>query len=136
MGGYNLLPAIHARSQRRSLILFSLDVKFSLIIAMLAAAHAVAAAPTITLSGREISAITVTAAAFKAGHYSTSGDMKHFSVELKRHGNVLEVAFVPDEPPGPRPNDAETGGSTIYGHEVHFYISLRSLKIVRWHLAK
>lgn len=103
---------------------------------MVAAAHAVAAVPTITLSGREVSAITVAAAAFKAGHYSPSGDMKHFSVELKRHGNVLEVAFVPDEPPGRRPNHADTGGSTIYGQTVHFYISLRSLKIVRWHLAR
>jgi hypothetical protein len=111
-------------------------VKFSLIVAMLAAAHAVAGAPAITLSGREVSAITVAAGAFKAGHYSTSGDMTHFSVELERHGNVLEVAFVPDEPPGPRPNHAETGGSTIYGQTVHFYVSLRSLKIVRWHLAR
>jgi hypothetical protein len=111
-------------------------MKFSLIIAVIAATHAAVAADRLTLSGREVSAITVAVAAFKAGHYSTSGDMKHFSVELERRGNVLEVAFVPDEPPGRRPNHAETGGSTIYGQTVHFYISLRSLKIVRWHLAR
>jgi hypothetical protein len=111
-------------------------VKFSFIIAVFAATHAAAAIDKTALSGREVSAITVAAAAFRTGHYSTSGDMKHFSVELERHGDELEVTFVPDEPPGRRPNHAETGGSTIYGQEVHFYISLRSLKIVRWHLAR
>src|SRR4051794_19319526 len=111
-------------------------VRFSLIVAAIIAAHGVAAADTIALSGREVSAIAVAVAAFNAGHYSTSGDMKHFSVELKRHTNVLEVTFVPDESPGRRPNHAETGGSTTYGQEVHFYVSLRSLKIVRWHLSR
>jgi hypothetical protein len=110
-------------------------VKFPLIIAVIAVSH-VAAADRTTLSGREVNAISVATAAFRAGHYSTSGDMKHFTVEFERRGDVLEVAFVPDEPPEPRPNHAETGGSTIYGQTVHFYISLRSLKIVRWHLAR
>jgi hypothetical protein len=111
-------------------------VKLPLIIAVIAVSHVAAAAERTTLSGREVSAISVATAAFRAGHYSTSGDMKHFTVDLERRGDVLEVAFVPDEPPGPRPNHAETGGSTIYGQTVHFYISLRSLKIVRWHLAR
>jgi hypothetical protein len=88
------------------------------------------------LRGSEAEAIAVAVAAFKRGPYSPSHDLAHFAVELARRGQQLEVTFIPDDPQRPNPTYAGTGGSTIYGQEVTFYVSLRSLKIVRWHLAR
>jgi hypothetical protein len=102
----------------------------------LAAVQAAAAAELRELRGREAQAIAVAVTAFKRGPYSPSHDLVHFAVELERKGQQLEVTFIPDDPHGPSPTYVGTGGSTTYGQEVSFYVSLRSLKIVRWHLAR
>ena len=106
------------------------------VIFALAAVQVAAAADVRELRGRETEAIGVAVAAFKRGPYSPSHDLTHFSVELERQGQQLKVTFIPDDPRRPGPNYVGTGGSTVYGQEVSFYVSLRSLKIVRWHLAR
>ena len=111
-------------------------VKRLIAIAALALMQTAAMAESIELSGREVDAIGVAVAAFKRGRYSASGGLAHFTVEVDRHGKQLEITFVPDQPPLRRPNEAATGGSTIYGQEVHFFVALDSLRIVRWHLAR
>jgi hypothetical protein len=47
----------------------------------------------------------------------------------------LEVVFVPEQPPL-KPNEAGTGGSTIYGWEVHYIIALDKIKILEEHYAR
>ena len=110
-------------------------VKHLLLILAVTAAQFASAAGTTTLTGREVEAVGVAVAAFKRGRYSKSGDLRHFTVELDRHGKQLEVTFVPNLP-RLRPNEAGTGGSNIYGDEVHYYVALSSLKIVRMHFAR
>ena len=106
-----------------------------LLILAITAAQFVSAAETTELTGREIEAVSVAVAAFKRGRYSASGDLRHFTVELDRHGKQLEVTFVPNIPPL-RPNEGGTGGGNIYGSEVHYYVALDTLKIVRMHFAR
>ena len=106
-----------------------------LLILAVAAAQFASAAETIELTGREVEAVSVAVAAFKRSRYSTSGDLRHFTVELDRHGKELEVTFVPNIP-RLRPDEAGTGGSNIYGHEVHYFVALKSLKIIRMHFAR
>jgi hypothetical protein len=101
-----------------------------------AAMQAASAAELRELRGREAEAIVVAVAAFKHGPYSPAHDLAYFAMELERKGQQLKVTFIPDDPANPGPNHVGTGGSTIYGQEVSFYVSLRSLKIVRWHLAR
>ena len=60
------------------------------------------------------------------------GDLKHYTVFLERQGRQVDVRFVPD--PSPKPQNVtepyvELGGSTIYGYEVHYIISLDRVKI-------
>jgi hypothetical protein len=62
--------------------------------------------------------------------------LQHYGVDLKRRGDVLEVVFVPDEPPTSDPNNAGTGGETIYGPEVHYSVSTETLKILRVEFAR
>jgi hypothetical protein len=39
------------------------------------------------------------------------GDLRHYSVQIERHGKKIKIIFVPDEP-RLKPNEAGTGGST------------------------
>jgi len=54
------------------------------------------------------------------------GDLRHYSVQLERHGREFEVIFVPDPDPG-----SKTGGRTAYGWEVHYHFSLKPLKLLK-----
>ena len=63
------------------------------------------------------------------------GNLKHYTVQIERHGPKLEVIFVPEEPPL-KPNEAGTGGSTIYGWEVHYIIALDRMKILEEQYAR
>jgi hypothetical protein len=100
------------------------------------------AADSVHLSGREAEAIQLATKVFKSkqgrkdqeGH-PVYGDLKHYTVEVVRHGGKLEVVFVPEEPPL-KPNEAGTGGSTIYGSEVHYIIALDHMKILEEQYAR
>jgi hypothetical protein len=99
-------------------------------------------ADTVHLTGREAEAIQLATKVFKSkqgredqeGH-PVYGDLKHYTVEVERHGGKLEVVFVPEEPPL-KPNEAGTGGTTIYGWEVHYIIALDQMKILQEHYAR
>ena len=94
------------------------------------------------ISGNEAEAIAIAVRIFKSkqgykdqeGH-PVYGDLRHYTVELERSRNRIEVTFVPDQPPL-KPNEAGTGGSTIYGWEVAYVFSLNPLKMVEEHYAR
>jgi len=90
------------------------------------------------VTGREAEAIAVALADFKSKQGSkidgkpVYGDLRHYSLILERHHDQLHVVFMPEDV-SLKGNQAATGGSTIYGWAVDYYISLRTLKITDLH---
>jgi hypothetical protein len=106
-------------------------------LALLQPLSALASAPeSARLTGREAEALRVAVEAFHAKTHFPFGDLRHFTVEWKRHGKALEIIFIPDEPKHPGPRDPEVGGHTRYGQEVHYLVSLDSLKILKLEFAR
>lgn len=94
------------------------------------------------VTGREAEAIQLATKVFKSKQGSHDqegrpvyGDLHHYTVLLKRQKNQLEIVFLPDEAPH-KPNEAETGGSTVYGWEVHYVVALDRMKILEEHYAR
>jgi hypothetical protein len=50
----------------------------------------------VELKGRELEAIEVTLRQFHKAQFSTSGDLRHFTTELRRRGGNLAVSFFPE----------------------------------------
>ena len=98
------------------------------------------AAEEVELTGREAEAISLATRVFKSKQGSKDqeghpvyGDLKHYDVDVERHGRKLEVIFVPKWSPTEKPHP---GGSTDYGWEVHYIISLDEMKILEEHYAR
>ena len=93
------------------------------------------------LTGREAEAIERATRIFKSKQGTTFegspvyGDLRHYTVEVERHGNQLQVDFVPDQPPL-KPNEAGTGGGTKYGWEVVYVFSLNPFKLLEEHYTR
>lgn len=79
------------------------------------------------LKGREIEAIEVALRQFREDRFSTSGDLKHFTVELHREPGKLFVSFYPEYHPA---SQRSLPGRNKYGTFITYAVSLRSLKIV------
>jgi hypothetical protein len=116
---------------------------------VIACAYAVSSAKakddeTSRLTGKEAEAVALAVGDFKKNQGSTYkgkpvyGDLKHYSVELRREGNNIEVVFGPDFGPEDRGPDGlpTVGGATQYGWEVDYSISLEPLKILRRDFAR
>ena len=101
---------------------------FSLLI------HAAAAQKRLELAGSDVAAIAVASAEFKRFHPRV--DLRHFDVALEHRHGVVEVVFIPRDPPNRPANYAGTGGETTYGPEMHFFLSPKTLKIIRFEYAR
>jgi hypothetical protein len=88
------------------------------------------------LTGREAEAISLATRDFIAKHYSRSGDLRHYAVEIERQGRTIEIVFLPDEPRPLGPNEAGTGSGTAYGLCVTYIVSLSPPKITRFYFAR
>jgi hypothetical protein len=87
--------------------------------------------PDVELKGRELEAIEVALRQFRENRYSTSGDLKHFTVELRREGSKLFVSFFP------KYHEASSnGGRNKYGTYITYAVSLRTLKIIGYHFER
>ena len=98
------------------------------------------AAEEVHLTGREAEAIQLATKVFKSKQGSKDqeghpvyGDLRHYKVQLERHGRKVEVAFVPEWAPTEKPHP---GSSTDYGWEVHYIIALDQMKILEEHYAR
>lgn len=82
------------------------------------------------LRGDELTALTVATKHFQDHKYSNSG-LSHYTITVFRQRAAFEVDFVPDDPPNPPPSYAGTGGRTIYGSGVSYFLSLHPVNIIR-----
>jgi hypothetical protein len=115
---------------------------FSFCFAILTLPIVDAIGGNVELRGREAEAIELVTKVFKSKQGSkyegwpVYGDLRHYSVQLERHGTKkIEIIFVPDQPPL-KPNEAGTGGGTKYGWEVHYIVSLDRMTILEEHYAR
>jgi hypothetical protein len=86
----------------------------------------------VRLTGREAEAIAVATRDFVAKHYSTSGDLRHYTIELERQGKSVEIDFLADLPHPLRQIEAGTGSGTLYGLHVSYIVSLDPPKILKF----
>jgi hypothetical protein len=128
---------------RRRSSFFSLDLMrrsavYGFSVAMMISFHAapLAYGEAVKLSGREAEAVNLATRDFIAKHYSRSGDLRHYTVEMERRGRTVEITFLPDEPRPLRPNEAGTGSGTAFGLCVTYIVSLSPPKIVRFYFAR
>jgi hypothetical protein len=61
--------------------------------------------------------------------FSTSGDLKHFTVELRRRDDKLAVSFFPEYH---ERSSRSLPGRNKYGTYITYFVSLRSLKVIAY----
>ena len=84
-----------------------------------------------TLTGAEAAAISVAVEAFKKIY--AKPDLRHYSVELVRHKDELEITFVPENPEKVDSSQPGTlGGGTVYGPDMTYVVSLKTFKILHY----
>jgi len=86
--------------------------------------------PDVELKGREVEAIEVALRQFRENRYSKSGDLKHFTVELRREGSKLFVSFFPEMH---LPSHRITPAENKYGVYITYAVSLRTLRVIGYH---
>ena len=89
--------------------------------------------PDVELRGRELEAMEVALRQFRENHFSTSGDLKHFSIQLIREPGKLFVAFCPDLD---ERSHLITPARDKYGVWITYAVSLRTLKIIGYHFER
>ncbi len=86
----------------------------------------------VELKGRELEALEVALRQFRENRFSKSGDLKHFTIELRRETGKLCVSLSPEyhQPTSPLP------ARNKYSTYVTYAVSLRTLKIVGYHFER
>lgn len=89
--------------------------------------------PDVELRGRELEAMEVALRQFREDRFSTSGDLKHFTIQLTREPGKLFVTFGPDTD---ERSHRITPARNKYGTWITYAISLRTLKIIGYHFER
>jgi hypothetical protein len=87
----------------------------------------------VELKGRDVEAMDVALQQFRENNFSSSGDLKHFTIEVRRHRDKLAVAFTPESD---EPSHRITPARNKYGTWITYFVSLRTLKIVGYHFER
>ena len=103
----------------------------AIVLVGLISSHTAVAFDDTHLAGDEAAAISVAVEAFKKIY--AKPDLRHYTVELARRKNQLEVTFVPDDPQKvDSRHPGVLGGDTVYGPAMTYVVSLKTFKIVRY----
>ena len=89
--------------------------------------------PDFEFRGRELEAMEVALRQFREDRFSTSGDLKHFSILLTREPGKLFVTFGPDTHDR---SHRTTPARNKYGTWITYAISLRTLKVIGYHFER
>jgi hypothetical protein len=81
-----------------------------------------------TLRGSELAAAAAAVARFREIY--AKPNLQHYKVELKRHGDLLDVTFLADTPHTYPRGSAGTGGDSVYGPDMTYTVSVKTLKII------
>jgi hypothetical protein len=87
----------------------------------------------IELRGRHLEALDIALHQFREDRFSTSGDLKHFTVEVRRSGDRLAVGFLPEHHIA---SSRSLPGRNKYGTFITYFVSLRTLKIIGFHFER
>ena len=91
---------------------------------------AVPSIATREIAGSEAAAIALGVNALRQTY--AKPDLRHYTVEVARHGDELEVTFMSDRPMHRlKPNETVPIGPSIYGPDMTYVVSLKHLKILR-----
>jgi len=93
-------------------------------------ADAASADDIISLRAEELAAANLAITHFK--RLNPRAELKHYQIELTRHRNELQVAFIADDPKQRKSTYARTGGGSMYGNDMTYVVSLPRLKIIRF----
>ena len=103
----------------------------AIVFGSLISSHVAVALDNTHLAGDEAAAISVAVEAFKKIY--AKPDLRHYTVELARHKNELEVTFMAHDPERVDSRHPGTvGGGTIYGPDMTYVVSLKTFQIVRY----
>ena len=92
---------------------------------------AVASIAAREMPGNEAAAIALAVNAFKEIY--AKPDLKHYTVQVTRHGDEPEITFTGDRPKSSRkPNDTLPIGPSVYGPDMRYVVSLKRLKILHY----
>jgi len=84
----------------------------------------------VELKGRELEAIDVVFRQFRQDHFSISGDLKYFTIEITREPGKLLIAFRPDM-------DEQSHRITrVRNTFIDYTVSLRTLRIIGYHFER
>ena len=89
--------------------------------------HSEKIAADVELKGRELEAMEVALRQFRIAKFSTSGDLKHFTIELRREPGKLFVSFYPEYHEA---SSRALPARNKYGTYITYAVSLRTLKII------
>jgi hypothetical protein len=84
-------------------------------------------AADVELKGREFEAMEVAFRQFRKAQFSASGDLRHFTIELRRRGGNLAVSFFPELDEA---SSHALPARNKYGTYITYFVSLETLKIV------
>jgi hypothetical protein len=83
------------------------------------------------IPGREAAAIAIAVNEFKKIY--AKPDLRHYTVQLSRKADELEITFVADSPHHAlKRNEALPIGPSIFGPDMTYVVSLKRLKILRY----
>jgi hypothetical protein len=83
------------------------------------------------IGGSEAAAIAIAVDAFKQIY--AKPDLRHYAVEVTRHGDELEITFLGDRPKRSlQRNETVPIEPSKYGPDMTYVVSLKRLKILRY----
>jgi hypothetical protein len=87
----------------------------------------------IELRGRHLEALDTALHQFRADHFSTSGDLKRFTITVQQRGDIIAIAFAPDYHEA---SSKGLPGRNKFGTYITYFVSLRTLKLVGFHFER